>query len=106
MALPVLQATRYATADAEYLGKNLLQMATAIDDVDAGSYSFRYPVTSVGASSIPSYFLTNIFAFSDAMESLLDDSLVFCWGLGQDALVASRQMKLALHELTSTNAAP
>lgn len=104
MALPVLQEPHHSLLDAKQLGQNLCELAIAIDAVDNGSYSFRYPVTSSGTSSLPSHFLTNIFSFSEAVESLLDDSLIFCRGLGQDAMHSSRQMKLALHGLTTKNA--
>lgn len=105
MAIPVLQVNRIMDADPEELGSQLANAAAAIDAFDAGSYSFRYPVTSTGSSSLPTAFLVNMFFYSDEMELLLETCLTFCRGLKRDAKQSSAQMKLALHSLTDTRTA-
>ncbi len=77
-----------------------LELASKIDEVDAGSYSFRYPVTSTGESSLPQNTRLNIFTFSDAMETVLDDVQQFCGSLENEGLQTSEQMKLALHAIS------
>lgn len=104
MAVPVLQASFGGDVDSEELGNQLENTAAAIDAFDAGSYAFRYPVTTTGSSSLPTAFLVNMFFYSDEMESLLDRCLMFCRGLKRDAMWTSQQMKLALHSLTSASA--
>ncbi|MCK6413271.1 MAG: hypothetical protein L6Q55_12710 [Azonexus sp.] len=105
MAIPVLQANRSMDVDLEELGSQLANAAAAIDAFDAGSYAFRYPVTTTGSSSLPTAFLVNMFFYSDEMELLLDTCLTFCHGLKRDAKQSSAQMKLALHSLTDACAA-
>ena len=104
MAAPVLQESRPALVDAADLGQAILRMARLIDDIDPGSYSFRYPVTTTGQASLPNPLLTNIFSFSEAIEEVLSDALDFCRGLGHDSRPASKQMKLALHGLVGRGA--
>lgn len=105
MASPVLQADRRVDVDPEELDRQLANAVAAIDAFDAGSYAFRYPVTTAGSSSLPTTFLVNMFFYSDEMEFLLDTCLTFCRGLKRDAMQASAQMKLALHSLTDAGAA-
>jgi hypothetical protein len=105
MAIPVLTIEDWPSLDVEELGDRLRSTALAIDSIDSGSYAFRYPVTSGGAASLPPMFMVNIFAFSDHMESLLDQCIVFCRDLRSHAAHSSDQMKLALHSLTSPGAA-
>lgn len=104
MVVPVLQANCGVDWDSEKLGSQLANAAAAIDAFDAGSYTFRYPVTTTGSSSLPAAFLVNMFFYSDEMELLLDTCLTFCRGMKRDAMQSSAQMKLALHSLTDAYA--
>lgn len=104
MAHPALQTTRWALVDVEELDQQIAELAKTIDDIDPGSYSFRYPVTSSGGSSLPNHFLTNIFMFSETIEPLLDKVRLFCRDLDQASIHSSGQMKLALHALTEKSA--
>ena len=97
MATPILQSNPGLDIDPNDLYIRLANTASAIDAFDARSYSFRYPVTTSGSSSLPTAFLVNIFFYSDEMESLLDTCLTFCRGLKRDATQSSTQMKLTLH---------
>jgi hypothetical protein len=69
MAKPVLKASeaRPLTVTGE-LEQRIGSLACEIDDVDSGSYSFRYPVTSRGRSALNGTFFTNIFVFSERVE--------------------------------------
>lgn len=105
MAKPVLQTNKKVLAEFDALGDQLAATSAAIDAFDVGSYAFRYPVTSMGRSSLPNAFLVNKFFYSDEMEDLLNDCLTLCRGLKRDASRSSSQMKLALHALTYGTAA-
>lgn len=100
MARPVLKecAARPLTVTGE-LERRIESLACEIDSVDSGSYSFRYPITSRGESSLKGTFLTNIFMFSEHVESVLDDVAQFCGSLENEHLRSSEQMKLALHHI-------
>lgn len=100
MAEPILNAkgSRLLVQSGD-LYKKVEDLSLKIDQVDQGSYSFRYPVTSRGNRSLPKNFLTNIFVFSDAVETVLDDLSQFCASLEDERLQASEQMKLALHTI-------
>lgn len=105
MAAPVLQESRPTIVDAADLSEAILSMSRLIDDIDPGSYSFRYPITTTGQASLPNPLLTNIFLFSDAIEVVISEVLDVCRGLGHDSRAGSRQMKLALHGLVGRSAA-
>lgn len=100
MARPVLMeyAARPLTMNGE-LERDIEHLASEIDSVDSGSYSFRYPVTSRGEPSLKGTLLTNIFLFSEHVESVLDDVQQFCQLLQDEHLYSSEQMKLALHPI-------
>ena len=98
MAEPVIGANSgQMLASTGELSQNISDLARQIDEVDSGSYSFRYPVTSRGAASLPLAFLTNIFVFSERVETVLDDVAQFCRQLEDERIQASDQVKLALH---------
>jgi hypothetical protein len=50
--------------------KDLREVLTEFHKVDAGSYGFRYPVTTKGDSSLPESFRFNLFRFGDVHEGL------------------------------------
>jgi hypothetical protein len=79
----------------------LSEVVRKIDGVDPGSYSFRYPVTSMGNAALPSTVFLNIFVLSETMELLFDDLGEFCRGLEGRGVHASQQMKLALHGIVT-----
>ncbi|HAF44443.1 MAG TPA: hypothetical protein DCK83_05755 [Gallionellaceae bacterium] len=98
MSAPVLQASSSRPlVQSGDLQRQITTLASKIDDIDPGSYSFRYPVNSKGDSALPKYFLTNIFVFADEMEGVLDELSQFCRELEAERLQTSPQMKLALH---------
>lgn len=105
MAQPVLRqsATRPLTMMGE-LEQKVATLAAEIDAVDSGSYSFRYPVTSRGSPSFDDTFFTNIFLFSERVESVLDDVSQFCRSLENENVISSEQMKLALHQISKSDA--
>jgi len=41
-----------------------------LEDVDAGSYAFRYPLDTKGSASLGSHFRFNIFEFCDVLDEL------------------------------------
>ena len=100
MSEPILHdsCARAFTRSGELL-KNIGELAQRLEKIDPGSYAFRYPLTTKGASTLPSHFITNIFVFSEAMESVLDDLAQFCRRIEKERIETSDQMKLALHEL-------
>ncbi len=71
------------------LHSDIRELAENLDDVDPGSYAFRYPVTTKGTSCLPSHFFTNIFVFSEAMEHALDDLARFFRSLKSERAEAS-----------------
>jgi len=75
----------------------VFSLAEKLDKIDPGSYSFRYPISTKGNASLPENFLTNIFTFSEAMESVLDNLSQLCRHLSGERAESSVQMKLALH---------
>jgi hypothetical protein len=102
MSAPVLhESSSRPLARSGELQEEMAGLAQILDDIDPGSYSFRYPVTTKGDSALPSHFFTNIFVFSEAMERAFDDLSQFCRHLEGEQLETSDQMKLALHELSA-----
>lgn len=100
MAEPILDGTSRLLVASGDLKKKIFDLAAKIDEFDAGSYSFRYPVTSRGHGSLPSAFFTNIFVFSAHIEEVLDDVAQFCRSLEEECIQSSPQIKLALHSIT------
>ncbi|NYE61952.1 hypothetical protein FHW58_003159 [Duganella sp. 1224] len=84
------------------LDRRILDIASRIDAVDSGSYTFRYPVNSRGTGAIPYLFMTNVFVFSREVEGMLDDMAQFCRHLESKRIESSGQIKLALHGLHTT----
>ena len=78
------------------LRDEILEIATIFDQVDPGSSAFRYPITSVGRSSLPSHLLVNIFLFAERADSTLDHLNIFCIHLMRESVPPSKQMSLAL----------
>jgi hypothetical protein len=98
MSSPLLHSRHFHSWDEE-LEEKIGRVVRSLDEVDPGSYAFRYPVTSSGRPSLPAHFFTNIFAFSEVLENVLDDLSDICRCLEGRRLDASAQMKLALHTL-------
>lgn len=103
MSQPVIDESsgRWLASSGE-LRTKILALARELDRVDSGSYSFRYPVTAKGAPALPSHYFTNIFVFSEAVETVLDDVAQFCASIEREHMQTSKQMKLALHGLHGT----
>lgn len=72
----------------------IMDLVRRIEKVDPGSYTFRYPVTSKGSAALPQLFMTNIFVFSEEVESVRDEMAEFCWHLEDIRSEASDQIKL------------
>ena len=104
MAEPVLLASIRPWLQSGELHREIVSFASRLDEVDPGSYSFRYPVTSYGDSALPTNVMLNIFVFSDAAEKVLDDIAQVCRILQDEDLQASEQMKLALHPIDGGDA--
>ena len=101
MAKPVLvHSTKSPLTVTGELEQKVNDLARCLDEVDSGSYSFRYPVTSHGHASLPMCFLTNIFIFSEHIERVLDDVAQFCSSLEDDRIQTSEQMKFALNPIS------
>jgi hypothetical protein len=100
MAEPILRAEDNPLTASGELYEEIASLANRIDEVDSGSYSFRYPVTSTGAPALPDAILINVLAFTDAMEAVLGEVAHFCGGLQAQSRTTVEQMKLALHPLT------
>lgn len=101
MAEPVLVSSIRPWLQSGELHRKIAPLAVRLDEVDPGSYSFRYPVTSYGNPALPTNVMLNIFVFSEAMEHMLDDVAQVCRILQSEDLHTSDQMKLALHPITS-----
>jgi hypothetical protein len=101
MAEPVISAsTRWPLTWNGDLKELINSMAVQIDEIDPGSYAFRYPVNTQGAAALPAVFMTNIFQFSEEVERTLDHVAQFCRVLESERMDSSEQMKLALHTLS------
>ena len=48
------------------------ELVRSIDEIDPGSYSFRYPVNRSGEAPLPEHFVIGILGFAPGMDSLLD----------------------------------
>ena len=101
MAEPTLVSSIRLWLQSGELHRKIAALAVKLDEVDPGSYSFRYPVTSYGNPALPTNVMLNIFVFSEAMEQVLDDVAQVCRILQDEDLRASDQMKLALHPIAS-----
>jgi len=100
MSFPLLRS-RYLFMWDDELEEKIARVAKGLDEVDSGSYAFRYPVTSKGQPSLPTHMLTNIFVFSEILENVLDDLSEICRFLESKRIESSAQMKLALHTLNA-----
>lgn len=98
MSEPLLRSRYFPMWDDE-LEEKISRVARELDDVDAGSYAFRYPVTSSGQPSLPAHFQANIFVYSEILENVMDDLSETCRFLEGKRIESSAQMKLALHDL-------
>jgi len=99
MAEPVLLASIRPWLKSGELHRQIVSFSIKLDEIDPGSYSFRYPVTSYGNPALPTNVMLNIFVFSEAAEKILDDVAQVCRILQDEDLRASEQMKLALHPI-------
>lgn len=79
------------------LHDKIAKVAQELDEIDAGSYAFRYPVTARGEPALPPHFLTNIFVYSETLEGVLDGLNEYCRFLEGRRIESSTQMKLAFH---------
>jgi len=98
MSSPLLRSGFSSLWDDE-LEEKIRHVAAELDEVDSGSYAFRYPVTSRGQPALPPNFQTNIFVYSELIENVLDDLNEICCSVERRRIEASTQMKLALHYL-------
>ncbi len=98
MSGPLLRSKFVHMWDDE-LEEKIAHVAAELDEVDAGSYAFRYPVTSSGQPALPTHFQTNIFVYSEILENVMDDLSELCRFLEGKRIESSAQMKLALHNL-------
>lgn len=101
MSSPLLRS-RYGCFWDDELGQKIAYVAAELDEVDSGSYSFRYPVTPRGQPALPPNFRTNIFVYSEILENVLDDLSEICRSLEGRRIESSSQMKLALHHPAMT----
>lgn len=102
MSEPILHSSgaRPLTQSGELLN-NISEFASRIEEIDPGSFAFRYPLTTKGTATLPSHFITNIFVFSAEMERVLDDLEQYCRRIEKERIQTSDQMKLALHALSN-----
>ena len=52
--------------------KHFERLVNDLDKIDPGSYSFRYPINSKGAASLPGHFCFNVRAFAEKLDVLLN----------------------------------
>jgi hypothetical protein len=43
-----------------------------LDEVDSGSWSFRYPINTQGTAHLPYHFVVSVLRFADVMDPLLE----------------------------------
>lgn len=98
MSTPLLRS-KYVYMWDEELEQKITNVAADLDEVDSGSYAFRYPVTSRGQPALPPHFQMNIFVYSEILENVLDDLREICRSLEERRIESSAQMKLVLHHL-------
>lgn len=98
MSAPLLRS-RYVHMWDDEIEEKIFHVAKELDEVDNGSYAFRYPVTSNGQPALPTNFQTNIFLYSEILENVMDDLSEICRFLEGRRIESSAQMKLALHKL-------
>jgi hypothetical protein len=97
MAAPVIESKAHLLTRTGDLHRCVSDLSAEIDRIDASSHAFRYPIDAQGTASLPRNFWVNIFAFSEAMERMLDDVAQFCRSLESARIETSEQLKLALH---------
>lgn len=98
MCGPLLRS-KYVHMWDDELEEKIAHVAGELDEIDAGSYAFRYPVTSSGQPALPTHFQTNIFVYSEILENVMDDLAELCRFLEGKRIESSTQMKLVLHKL-------
>ena len=100
MAKPVTVAMRPILPPAlRELDEDTLLFLVNLDGIDPGSYTFRYPVTSHGNSSLSSVLIVNIFVFADQADFALDELRNLCHYLIDKVHALSPQMRLDLTHL-------
>lgn len=104
MAAPVLKPGARTLTRTGDLYRNVSNLASKIDRVDASSHAFRYPIDAHGVASLPRNCWVNIYLFSEAMETVLDDVAQFCSSLESERIQTSEQLKLALHPILRAQA--
>lgn len=72
--------------------KELEQLLKDFDDIDKGSYTFRYPLDTKEQASVPHHFMFSVPNFCHRMDDLLD--------LLQGATIELREMRFSLLEQT------
>ena len=102
MAQPVLEAMYDRLPFAlRVFDEDELQFLTDLDRVDPGSYSFRYPVASMGGRSLPRILMTNIFVFADMADRTLDALNARCRFLIDELSALEPQLRLSLDGLSA-----
>ena len=81
------------------LDEDALLFLANLDAIDPGSYTFRYPVTSHGNSSLSSMLIVNIFVFAKQADFALDELRSLCHYLIDKVHVLTPQMRLDLTHL-------
>jgi hypothetical protein len=91
--LPVLGGVR----------EDVMDLVGELDEVDPGSYAFRYPVTGAGAPSLPQTVLVNVFKFAQRAEDATVYLSDMCGYLGR-AIPPSSQLRIALSPIVKGGA--
>jgi hypothetical protein len=98
MAMPVLNAMRRQLPPAlRDFDPDHLIFLERLDELDSGSYMFRYPVTSKGTASLSSTLLTNIFCVAEEADRALDQLNTLCIHFIEKVEALAPQAKLALN---------
>jgi hypothetical protein len=74
-AKPVLKLFRCLGKwpDSEFMSfRDFARFIMELDDLDPGSYSFRYPIDRKGGSALPNCLCFNVVAFGGKLDSLLN----------------------------------
>lgn len=101
MAKPVMMAMRTSLPPAlRELDQDTRLFLANLDGIDPGSYTFRYPVTSHGNSSLSDMLIVNIFVFADQADFALDELRSLCHYLIDKVHALSPQMRLDLTHLS------
>ena len=97
MAQPTISGMRHKLPPAlrDFAEQDLAFMK-ALDQIDSGSYTFRYPVASNGKSSLPNLLLTNIFVVAEHADHALDFLNDLCLHLIEQVHILEPQVRLDL----------